>query len=171
MEGKLTEKLNELVKKVEAESSIPVKLQTYAGELTFIVEQENLFDFLKYLRNEGFDYLVDVVSVDHYTDDDFRFEIHYNIYNLSSNIRIRVKSRLKGEFPEVESVVSLWKSANWYEREVFDMMGIRFKNHPDLRRIYLPEDFEYYPLRKEFPQLGIPGSLPLPEKDPPKEYK
>ena len=171
MEGKLTEKLNELVKKVETESSVPVKLQTYAGELTFIVEQESLFEFLKYLKNEGFDYLVDIVSIDHYTDDDFRFEIHYNIYNLSSNIRIRVKSRLRGEYPEVESVVSLWKSANWYEREVYDMMGIRFKNHPDLRRIYLLEDFEYYPLRKEFPQLGIPGSLPLPEKDPPKEYK
>jgi len=92
MEGKLTDKLNELVKKVEAESNIPVKLQTYAGELTFIVEQESLFGFLQYLRKEGFDYLVDVVSVDHYTDDDFRFEIHYNIYNLSSNIRIRVKS-------------------------------------------------------------------------------
>ena len=172
METQLDTKQTELVKKIEEECEIPIKIQTYAGELTFIVEQSELFSFLKNLKEKaGFNYLVDIVSIDHYTDDEYRFEILYNIYNLDKNIRIRVKSRLKGEFPEVESVVFLWKSANWYEREVYDMMGIKFKNHPDLRRIYLPEDFEYYPLRKEFPQLGIPGSLPLPDKDPPKEYK
>ncbi len=148
-----------------------IQFQTYAGELTIVVDEAHLFPLLKYLKEkEGFNYLVDIVSVDHYTDEK-RFEIHYNIVNLDTNRRIRVKSRLTGEYPEVESVVSLWPAANWYEREVYDMMGIRFKNHPDLRRMYLPEDFEYYPLRKEFPQLGIPGSIPLPEKDPPKPYK
>ncbi len=170
MNRELTPKLQQLTEHIKQE--LPVEVKTYAGEVTFVVKQEALFDLLRFLRKkEGFDYLVDIVSTDLYTDDEERFEIHYNLVNLEKNIRIRVKARLKGEYPEVESVVTLWKSANWYEREVWDMMGIKFRNHPDLRRIYLPEDFEYFPLRKEFPQLGIPGSLSMPEKDPPKEYK
>jgi len=160
-----------LVSQIENELNISVQTKRYADELSLIVDEAHLFPLLKYLKEkEGFNYLVDIVSVDHYQEGK-RFEILYNIVNLEKNIRIRVKAMLEGEYPEVESVTSLWPSANWYEREVYDMMGIRFRNHPDLRRIYLPEDFEYYPLRKEFPQLGIPGSLPLPEKDPPKPYK
>ncbi len=170
MQQELTPQFQELTEHIQAE--IPVKVETYAGEVTFLVKQEALYELLKFLKEkEGFDYLTDIVSTDLYTDDDFRFEIHYNIVNLEKNLRIRVKARLQGEYPEVDSVVDLWKSANWYEREVWDMMGIKFKNHPDLRRIYLPEDFAYFPLRKEFPQLGIPGSIAMPEKDPPKEYK
>lgn len=161
----------ELVQQIEKELQIKIRTKRYADELSLIVDEEHLFSLLKYLKEkEGFNYLVDIVTIDHYQEGE-RFEILYNIVNLEKNIRIRVKAMLKGEFPEVESVTSLWPSANWYEREAYDMMGIRFRNHPDLRRMYLPEDFEYYPLRKEFPQLGIPGSLPLPEKDPPKPYK
>ncbi|MBX3101371.1 MAG: NADH-quinone oxidoreductase subunit C [Bacteroidetes bacterium] len=144
----------------------------YAGEVTLHVPESRLYDFLKNLKeNYGFDYLVDVVATDHYRDE-FRFEIGYNLVNLTENKRLRVKAVLASEEkPEVESVVSLWPAANWYEREQFDMMGIGFRNHPDLRRIYMPEDFEYFPLRKEFPLIGIPGSIQMPEKDAPKGYK
>ena len=65
----------------------------------------------------------------------------------------------------IDSVTSVWKTANWHERETYDMYGIIFNNHPDLRRMYMPEEFEYYPLRKDFPLMGIPGSLPLPKKE------
>ena len=64
----------------------------------------------------------------------------------------------------IDSVSSVWRTSNWQERECYDMYGIKFNNHPDMRRIYMPEDFEYYPLRKEFPLMGIPGSLSLPKK-------
>ena len=65
---------------------------------------------------------------------------------------------------KIDTVSSVWKTSNWQERECYDMYGIKFNNHPDLRRIYMPEEFEYHPLRKDFPLLGIPGSLPLPKK-------
>jgi len=90
---------------------------------------------------------------------------------LNENKRIRIKCRVEEEDPTVDSVVDIWPSANWFEREQYDMLGIKFKNHPDLRRMYMPEDFEYFPLRKEFPLIGIPGSIEMPEKDPPKTYK
>lgn len=148
-----------------------LKKNLYVGELTITVDRHELFSVLKNLKEEfGFDYLVDIVSIDHYRDAQ-RFEVSYNIFNLTEKKRIRVKTFVEEDKPEVESVVSLWASADWYEREVFDMMGIIFTNHPDLRRIYMPEDFEYYPLRKEFPLIGIEGSIQLPDKDPPKGYK
>ncbi|HLR76625.1 MAG TPA: NADH-quinone oxidoreductase subunit C, partial [Balneolaceae bacterium] len=80
--------------------------------------------------------------------------------------RLFVKAWLDEENPEIESVTSVWKSAEWPERETYDLFGIRFKNHPDLRRMFMPEDYEYYPLRKEFPLLGIPGSIDLPNSTP-----
>jgi NADH-quinone oxidoreductase subunit C len=80
------------------------------------------------------------------------------------SLRLRLQVHLDDNTEEIESVTSVWKSADWYERETFDMYGITFLNHPDLRRMYMPEEFEYHPLRKEFPLLGIPGSLPLPKK-------
>jgi len=79
---------------------------------------------------------------------------------ISTRIKVDVE-----ETENIESVSSVWKTANWHERETYDMYGITFKNHPDLRRMYMPEEFEYHPLRKDFPLMGIPGSLPLPKKE------
>ena len=148
-----------------------VETNNYVGETTLTVKAEDLFWVCKALKEKfGFDYLTDIFAVDHYRDEQ-RFEVNYNIMNLTEKIRLRIKTFVEEDKPEVDSVVEIWPAANWNERETFDMMGVIFKNHPDLRRMFLPEDFEYFPLRKEFPLIGIPGSIEIPEKDPPIEYK
>jgi len=147
------------------------EVRGYAGEMTIEVKAEHIYSVLKVLKEMyDFNYLVDITGSDYYTDEK-RFEVSYNIVSMSNQQRLRISCRVEEENPEVDSVVSLWGSADWYEREVYDMLGIKFKGHPDLRRMYMPEDFEYFPLRKEFPLLGIPGSIELPKANPPKEYK
>jgi NADH-quinone oxidoreductase subunit C len=86
------------------------------------------------------------------------------MFSLKNNYRLKVKCDVDESECSIESVTSVWSSANWLERECYDMYGIEFVNHPDLRRMYMPEEFEYYPLRKDFPLMGIPGSLSLPKK-------
>lgn len=143
----------------------------YQGEVSLHVSRENLRPLMESLRNQyGFDMLVDIGTVDHYTDS-LRFEVFYNLFNLSQGARIRIKCRLEESDPTVQTVTDLWPSANWHEREAWDMMGIRFDGHPDLRRMFMPEDFQYHPHRKEFPLIGIPGSIQVPEKDGPKGYR
>ena len=88
----------------------------------------------------------------------------YNLYSLGHKRHLRLKVRTGEEHPVVPTVTGVWPGANWHERETFDMFGIRFDGHPDLRRMYMPEEFEYYPLRKDFPLMGIPDSLPLPRR-------
>jgi NADH-quinone oxidoreductase subunit C len=146
-------------------------VQGYANELTVEIRSEQVVEVMRILKNQfGFTYLADITASDHYSDEK-RFELSYNLVNLEEKRRLRVSCRLEEDDPRIDSVIEIWQGANWYEREAWDMMGIRFNNHPDLRRIYMPEDFQFHPLRKEFPQLGIPGSIQMPEKDPPKEYK
>ena len=144
--------------------------RSYANELTIEVAADKIFEVLAFLKEaHEFSYLADITAIDHYEDTQ-RFEVSYNLVNLKGKQRLRVSCRVEEERPEIESVVPIWPSADWFEREAFDMVGIQFTNHPDLRRMYMPEDYPYFPLRKEFPLLGIPGSIPLPEKDPPKQY-
>ena len=83
---------------------------------------------------------------------------------MKYNFRLRLKVDVDESDCTIDSVSSVWQAANWQERETYDMYGIKFNNHPDLRRMYMPEEFEYHPLRKDFPLMGIPGSLPLPKK-------
>lgn len=143
----------------------------YAGELTLEIDARNVVPVMKALKEQlGFTYLSDITATDHYVDGK-RFELSYNLVNMEGRKRLRVSCRVQEEPAEVDSLTDLWPAAMWYEREVWDMMGIRFTGHPDLRRIYMPEDFEYFPLRKEFPLIGIPGSIQMPEKDAPKPYK
>jgi len=141
-----------------------VEVSEYANEQTVLLKKDSLVAAATYLRDEqGFNFLVDLAGIDRFTEED-RFEIFYNIVSTKGRKRIRLKVRVDEEDLKVDSLVPVWKSANWNEREVFDMLGIRFEGHPDLRRMYMPEDFEHFPLRKEFPNLGIPGSLPLPSQ-------
>ena len=107
--------------------------------------------FLKY--DQQFIRLSSVTAVDRYPAEP-RFEVVYHLHSIERNERLRLKCRLEGTNPEIESVTSVWRSANWYEREVFDLFGIGFRNHPDLRRIMMPEDWEGHPLRKDYPVTG-----------------
>jgi NADH-quinone oxidoreductase subunit C len=143
----------------------------YAGENTIEVKAKAIVQVCQILKDKfGYTYLADITGIDYYTDD-LRFGCAYNLVNLEGKKRLRIVARVDEHEPTLDSVVKVWQAANWYEREVWDMLGIRFSGHPDLRRIYMPEDFEYFPLRKEFPLIGIPGSIQVPVPDGPKEYK
>lgn len=137
----------------------------YAGETTVYVRRDALVEVCTWLRDEaGFDYMSDMASVDRFTEEE-RFEVVYNLCALAARKRLRLKVRLEEDDAVVPTVTGVWFGAGWHEREAWDMMGIRFDGNPDHRRIYMPEDFEYHPLRKDFPTLGIPGSLPLPPNE------
>ncbi len=124
------------------------------GELTLEIvpaKITSICGFLKY--DQKFIRLSTVTAVDRYPAEP-RFEVIYHLHSIERKERVRLKCRLRGEEPGIESVTSVWRSANWYEREVFDLFGIRFVNHPDLRRILLPDDWEGHPLRKDYPVTG-----------------
>jgi NADH-quinone oxidoreductase subunit C len=124
----------------------------FRDELTIIVRKEDIVPICQFLRDDPelcFNFLSDLCGVD-YPERKPRFDVVYNLYSISKNHRVRLKIRVDdGE--NVPSVTSIWSAANWHEREVFDMFGIRFEGHPDLRRILMPEDWEGHPLRKDFP--------------------
>ena len=107
--------------------------------------------FLKF--DQGFARLSTVTAVDRYPAEP-RFEVVYHLHSVEHNRRVRLKCRVSGTEPAIDSVTSVWRSANWYEREVFDLFGIQFRNHPNLKRIMLPDDWEGHPLRKDYPVTG-----------------
>jgi NADH-quinone oxidoreductase subunit C len=131
----------------------------FRGEHSLTVNLESLKSLLRYCKEElKFDYLVDVSSVDHYENEP-RFELVYELYTMTHRQHLRVKSLLE-EDQAGPTVSDLWETANWHEREIYDMMGIRFDGHPDLRRILMWEGYPFYPLRKEFPLAGKPSEMP-----------
>lgn len=137
IEIKLKEKFNDSI----------VEVKDVFGILNFYIKSEEILQIGNYLHNElGFDYLADITAVD-WKD---RIEVIYQLTALSSNIRIALRVSLDRDNPKVESLVSIWKGAELQEREAYDLMGVIFNNHPDLRRILLPDDWEGYPLRKDY---------------------
>lgn len=143
-----------------------IEVYQSSGDTFARIETDALIEICTFLKEEHhFVYLSDIIGTDRYTSDE-RFEVIYNLLSLKNKTRLFLKVRCSEESPTVDSVVSVWPGANWNEREAYDMYGIRFNNHPDHRRIFLPEDFQYYPLRKEFPLLGIHGSIELPNTTP-----
>ena len=131
----------------------------FRGETTFSISAADVRDVASFCRDElCFDYLLDITSVDNFGEDP-RFEIIYELYSMPLGIHLRLKLAIS-EDAEVASVHDIWPTANWHEREIYDMMGIRFAGHPDLRRILMWEGYPFHPLRKEFPLEGLPSEMP-----------
>jgi NADH-quinone oxidoreductase subunit C len=129
----------------------------FRGQTRVVAPAESLVEVLRTLKEKlGFDLLVDVTCVDYlnYRDAKDRFGLVYLLANTETNQRITVRCYVNDTDPTVPSVVKLWEGANWMEREVWDMFGVRFAGHPDLRRILLPEEFTAHPLRKDYPLQG-----------------
>ena len=123
----------------------------FRGEDTLVVAPESILEICRFLKEDpemSFDLLVDVTGI-HYLEREYSYEVVYHLLSLARRRRLRLRARL-GEAGEIDSVTSVWRGADWHEREAFDLVGIRFKGHPDLRRILMPEDFEGHPLRKDF---------------------
>lgn len=124
------------------------------GELTLEIAPEKIAEVARFLKDDQkFARVSTVTGVDWYPQEP-RFEVVYHLHSPERNERLRLKCRLEGSNPEIESVTGVWRGANWYERETFDLFGIRFRNHPDLRRIMLPDTWEGHPLRKDYPVTG-----------------
>ena len=133
---------------------------TFRGETTFTIAREHLREVAKFCRDElSFDYLLDISSVDNFGEEP-RFEVVYELYSMTLAIHLRLKLCVSEDDPTIETVSDVWQAANWHEREIFDMMGLRFINHPDLRRILMWDGYPYFPLRKEFPLEGLPSDMP-----------
>ncbi len=143
-----------------------LEVKEFRDELTVVVPKQRIVEVCRFLKEDPqlqFEFLADVFGIDMYTPTK-RFGVVYNLYSMKNKNRIRVKVFTEEDDPKVATVTGVFGTANWHERETFDMFGIIFEGHPDLRRIYMPDDFEHYPLRKDFPLMGIPGSLSLPKK-------
>ncbi len=154
-------------------SKIFPEVQTYEhrNQLSIIIPKSHLIEVATELRDNTetkFEQCVDITAIDWLTKP-FRYEVVVFLYSLTYKNRVRIKVSIEEKNPECPSLTSVWDSANWYERETFDMYGIKFIGHPFLRRFYMPEDYidpetgePIHPLRKDFPLMGIPESLPLP---------
>ena len=123
------------------------------GQVALEIRPEKIVETCRFLKEQGFVRLSGVTAVDWYPAEP-RFEVIYLLHSLARNERLRLKCFVGGDPPEIESVTSVWRGADWYEREVFDLFGVVFRNHPDLRRIMMPDDWQGYPLRKDFPVHG-----------------
>lgn len=132
----------------------------FRGETSFLIEARDIHEVAKFCKDElSLDYLLDISSVDHFGTEP-RFEVVYELYSMTLAVHLRLKLRLSEDDPTVDTVSDLWPTANWHEREIWDMMGLRFNGHPDLRRILMWEGYPYFPLRKEFPLEGLPSDMP-----------
>ena len=133
------------------------------GETTVVVPREHIVaacGFYKTTPGLEFNLLADICGADRGPEDDPRFEVNYHLFSTTKHHRLRLKVLLTEDDPRVETVTTLWRTANWHERETFDMFGVRFEGHPDLRRILLPDDWQGHALRKDFPLRGYePYSL------------
>ena len=129
----------------------------FRGETTVVVPRNLLRATAERCRADAklqFNLLTDATCVDRYPVEP-RFELNYHLVSIPRRDRVRLQVKLSGQDPVVDSLVPVWPGANWLEREIFDLFGIRFNGHPDLRRILLPEDWEGYPLRRDFPVEGF----------------
>ena len=154
--------LLEFVEKLKAENAAWVAdVKDALGEVTITVPREAIVDVCWVLKTaHGFDMLADLCGADRGPEEDPRFEVNYHLFGTKHHNRLRLKVLLSEDAPNLGSVVSVWKTANWHERETYDLVGVIFDGHPDLRRILLPSDFDGHALRKDYPLRGYePYSL------------
>jgi NADH-quinone oxidoreductase subunit C len=157
----ISQKIKEKLPNVNFESS------EYRGELTLFFDKKDIVEVCGLLKKDpDLEFLLceDITAID-WARRKNRFTVAYHIFSLKNKFRLCLKADVDESECNIDSVTTVWKTANWHERETYDMYGIIFNNHPDPRRMYMPEEFEYYPLRKDFPLMGIPGSLTLPKKE------
>ena len=156
-----------IIQKLKGE--FPASIQGTDGfrdDLTVQVKREDIVKVCRFLKDDyelSFDMLIDLLGVDMYRPEG-RFEVVYILYSLKNKKYLRLKVLVDEEDPVVDTLGTVWSGASWHERETYDMFGIKFAGHPDLRRMYMPDEFEYFPLRKDFPTMGITDSIPLPRK-------
>jgi NADH-quinone oxidoreductase subunit C len=134
------------------ETRFGAKVSEYRDEITATILSTSIVDASRYLKDEaGFDMLLDITAVDYCPMVEGRFHLVYHFYSMKKNQIIVIRTPLDGITPESETIEGVYPNANWYEREIWDLMGIRFSGHSDLRRILLPVDWEGHPLRKDYP--------------------
>jgi NADH-quinone oxidoreductase subunit C len=150
---------NPVVHKLKTWNAAAVSdVSEFRGETTVVVPREHLLGAAEFLATEPslrFSFLSDITPVDRFPLEP-RFEVNYHLLSMDRRERLRLKVKLPGSDPVVHSVTPLWPGANWHEREAFDLFGVRFEGHPDLRRILMPDDWEGHPLRKDYPTEGYP---------------
>jgi NADH-quinone oxidoreductase subunit C len=152
----MTEKLHGYVEKLKQENARWVTdVKDEFGEVTVIVPREGIVDACRFLRNvESFDLLADLCGADRGPEEEPRFEVNYHLFSTKHHDRLRLKVLVSEDDPVVSTVTSLWRTADWHERETYDLLGVKFEDHPDLRRILLPSDFDGHALRKDYPLRG-----------------
>jgi len=146
-----------LQKLQEWDKQVVTEVIEFRGETTVVVPANRLLQAAEFLVSEPslrFTFLEDLAAVDRFPLDP-RFELNYQILSIEKVLRLRVRVKLSGADPVVQTVTNIWPTANWQERECFDLFGIRFQGHPDLRRILMPEEWEGHPLRKDYPVEGF----------------
>ena len=133
----------------------------FRGEVTLkVIDAARIAELCAYAKQTlGFNMLLDISSIDNYGEDP-RWTIVYELYHLEQRTHLRLKTEVSEEESELPTVTSVWRTADWHEREIYDMMGVRFRGHPDLRRILMWDGYPYFPLRKDFPLAGRPTELP-----------
>jgi NADH-quinone oxidoreductase subunit C len=152
----MTEKLNGFVEALKAENETWVAdVKDALGEVTVTVPRDAIVEACSFLRTgHGFDLLADLCGADRGPEEEPRFEVNYHLFATGHHLRLRLKVLLSEDDPKVGSVTGIWKTADWHERETYDLFGVVFENHPDLRRILLPSDFDGHALRKDYPLRG-----------------
>lgn len=171
MENKIREFLNSRF------ADAIIREDNFRNQQSFYIKPQHLAEICRALYEDSelnIKYLSDITSLDwlnHEQEKDGRFEVVYNLYSLEHRYRFFIKVRLPGENPAIESLTGLWAGADWLEREVYDMMGIRFDGHPDLTKILTPDELEGHPLRKDFPLTWEQPAFNWNKDDPPEVVK
>ena len=149
---------NDIAEKIKEKFADQViEVVEFRDQVSVIVKRDQILSILKFLHDDpllSLNHLQDLTAVDYSKKKEIRFEVVYNLYSIRHRHKVRIRAQVPENDTKIDSVVPIWSGANWHERECYDMFGITFTGHPDLRRILMPEDWEGFPLRKDYPLKG-----------------